>query len=76
MVKAFSLTKSLKDNAKVAAGGRPVHPRIKQMLVEEFLELLRLSSAAPQPKHGIVHHILTDSRLVFAKACWLEPANR
>jgi hypothetical protein len=45
-----------------------------KLLVEEFPELLRPPSAAPYPKHGVVHHILTDGRLVFAKARRLEPA--
>jgi hypothetical protein len=27
---------------------------------------------APQPKHGVLHHILTDGRPVFAKARRLE----
>jgi hypothetical protein len=47
-----------------------------KLLEEEFLELLRPSSAAPQPKHGVVHHILTEGRPVFAKASRLEPAKR
>jgi hypothetical protein len=45
-----------------------------KLLKKEFLELLQPSSAAPQPKHGVVHHILTDGRPVFAKARRLEPA--
>jgi hypothetical protein len=32
-----------------AAGARPIHPRIMKLLVEEFPELLQLSSVAPQP---------------------------
>jgi hypothetical protein len=31
---------------------------------------------APQHKHGVVHHILRDSRPLFAKARCLEPAKR
>jgi hypothetical protein len=42
--------------------------------VEEFPELLQAVNASPQPKHGVEHHILKDSRLVFAKARPLEPA--
>jgi hypothetical protein len=52
---------------KVAASACPIHPRIQQLL-DEFPELLWPLSADHQPKHGLVHHILTDSRLVFAKA--------
>jgi hypothetical protein len=59
---------------KVAAGARPIPPRILKMLQEEFPQLLRPSTAAPQPTHGMVHHILTDGRPVFAKAHHLEPA--
>jgi hypothetical protein len=47
-----------------------------KLLEEEFPELLGLSSAAHQPKHGVVHHILMDGRPVFAKAHRLEPAKR
>jgi hypothetical protein len=47
-----------------------------KMLQGEFLQLLRPSTAAPQPTHRVVHHILTDGRPVFAKACHLEPAKR
>jgi hypothetical protein len=36
---------------KVAAGARPIHPRIKQLL-EEFPGLVRPQVAAPQPRHG------------------------
>jgi hypothetical protein len=47
-----------------------------KMLQEEFQELLQLSTAAPKPTHGVVHHILMNGRPVFAKARRLEPANR
>jgi hypothetical protein len=57
----------------VAASTLPV-ARILKILMEEFPQLLRLSMAAPQSMHGVVHHILMDSRPVFAKACRLEPA--
>jgi predicted aspartyl protease len=40
---------------KVAAGACPIHPRIKQLL-EEFPGLVRPAAAAPQPRHGVVHH--------------------
>jgi hypothetical protein len=54
--------------SKVATSACPIHPRIMKLLEEEFPELLGLSSAAHQPKHGVVHHILMDGRPVFAKA--------
>jgi Reverse transcriptase (RNA-dependent DNA polymerase) len=60
---------------KAAAGASPIHPRIKQLL-EEFPGLVRLPAAAPQPCHGVVHHIETYGRPVFAKARRLEPAKR
>jgi hypothetical protein len=47
-----------------------------KMLQEEFPQLLQPSSAAPQPTHGVVHHILINGRPVFAKARRLEPAKR
>jgi hypothetical protein len=59
-----------------AAGACPIPPQVMKMLQEEFPQLLRPSSTAPQPTHGVVHHILTDGRPVFAKARRLEPANR
>jgi Reverse transcriptase (RNA-dependent DNA polymerase) len=61
---------------KAAAGARPIHPRIQQ-LPEEFPGLVRpAAAAAPQPRHGVVHHIETNGRPVFAKARRLEPAKR
>jgi hypothetical protein len=47
-----------------------------KMLQEEFPQLLRPSTAAPQPAHGVVHYILMNGRPVFAKALRLEPAKR
>jgi hypothetical protein len=60
---------------KAATGARTIHPRIRQLL-EEFPELVRPLTAAPQPRHGVVHHIETNGRPVFAKAQRLEPAKR
>jgi hypothetical protein len=58
-----------------AAGARPVHPRIMKMLQEEFPQLLRPSSAAPQPTHGVVHHILTEVGQYLPKlAAWSQPS--
>jgi hypothetical protein len=57
-----------------AAGARPIHSQVMKMLQEEFPQLLRPSTAAPQLAHGVVHHILTNGRPVFAKARRLEPA--
>jgi hypothetical protein len=45
-----------------------------KQLLKEFPELLWPSSPAPEPKHCVVHHILTNSRQVFAKTCCLELA--
>jgi hypothetical protein len=64
-----------RPQSKAAAGARHIHPRIPELL-EEFPELVRLSTSAPQPHHGVVHHILTTGRPVFAKARRLEPAKR
>jgi hypothetical protein len=58
----------------VAAHARHIPPRILKMLQEEFPQLLQPSTVAPQPSHGVVHHILTDGRQVFAKAHLLELA--
>jgi hypothetical protein len=60
---------------KAAAGARPIHPRIEQLL-EEFPGLVGAAVAAPQPRHGVVHHIETNGRPVFAKAWHLELAKR
>jgi cleavage and polyadenylation specificity factor subunit 1 len=60
----------------VAAHARHIPPRILKMLQEEFPQLLQPSTVAPQPSHGVVHHILTDGRQVFAKAHLLELAKR
>jgi hypothetical protein len=57
--------------AKVASGARPVQPMIQQLLLE-FRELTRLPLATPQPLHGVVQHIITNSRPPFAKAHRLE----
>jgi hypothetical protein len=46
------------------------------LLLLEFPELVQPSSAAPHRHHGVVHHILTTGRPVFAKNRCLEPAKR
>jgi hypothetical protein len=66
--------KQIRDTL-VAASACPIHPRINQLL-EEFPELLRLSSVALAPKHGVFHHILMDGKPVFAKAHCLKLAKR
>jgi hypothetical protein len=56
----YSAQKEAQEPQLIAASGaRPVHPRIMKMLQEEFSQLLRPSSAAPQPTNGVVNHILT-----------------
>jgi predicted aspartyl protease len=61
----FSAQKEVQvPQLKAAAGARPIPPRIMKMLQEEFPQLLRPSMAAPQPTHGVVHHILTEDRQV------------
>jgi hypothetical protein len=69
---SFSVEKeALVPHPKVAAGARTVHPMIQQLL-SEFRELTWPSLAAPQPLHGMVHHIIANGRPVLAKALCLE----
>jgi hypothetical protein len=58
-----------------AAGARPIPSQVMKMLQEEFPQLLRPSTAAPQPTHGLVHHILAKvGRYLPKLAAWSRPS--